>query len=83
VAVVGPGGIFAWDRRRFIAAHPSSTSRWEGAESKREGRFGLPFCYFDADVRLDNRDVLSLPALGTLGHRELNALAFLEAAEAL
>ena len=32
--------------------------------------------------RLDDGDVLSLPALGTLGHIELNALALLQRAEA-
>jgi hypothetical protein len=36
----------------------------------------------DQDI-LDNRDVLSLPALGAFGHRELNALTFLKGAEAL
>src|SRR5664280_539686 len=30
---------------------------------------------------LDNRDVLSLPALGTLGHIELDALALLQRTE--
>ena len=49
---------------------------------KRDGSFAVPFSLIpnrlEGWLPLDNLDVLSLPALGTLGHVELDALALLQ-----
>ena len=54
---------------------------------ERDGKVAVPFLFLDfrcpgrlalSGSELDDLNVLSLPALGALGHVELNALAFLQ-----
>jgi len=50
--------------------------------TKRDGSFAVPLVVDSVPIAglqaLDNLNVLSLPALGALGHVELDALAFLQ-----
>jgi hypothetical protein len=67
----------------IIANYYRSGSGGKITPNARKGRHGaVPFSLIpnrlEGWLPLDNLDVLSLPALGTLGHVELNALALLQ-----
>ena len=47
-------------------------------QNKRDSCFAVPFDDSDQTIGLDGLNVLSLPALGSLDHIELNLLAFLQ-----
>jgi hypothetical protein len=69
---VGSGQVVAFQKQSI----PSSNRNESGEKAKRRSPKTSPFPRF---AGLERLNIFSLPALGTLGHFELHALAFLQA----